>query len=58
LEKGIQEEVIKGIIKLKNDLKPEAIRVVFSDSSFKDDSIKMNAIENLKQNGIEDIKSL
>jgi adenine-specific DNA-methyltransferase len=58
LEKDIQEEVIKGIIKLKNDLKPEAIRVVFSDSSFKDDSMKMNAIENLKQNGIEDIKSL
>jgi adenine-specific DNA-methyltransferase len=58
LENDIQEEVIKGIIKLKNDLKPEAIRVVFSDSSFKDDSIKMNAIENLKQNGIEDIKSL
>jgi adenine-specific DNA-methyltransferase len=58
LENDIQEEVIKGIIKLKNDLKPETIRVVFSDSSFKDDSMKMNAIENLKQNGIEDIKSL
>ena len=58
LENDIQEDVIKGIIKLKKDLKPETIRVVFSDSSFKDDSMKMNAIENLKQNGIEDIKSL
>jgi len=58
LEKVISGDVIEGIIKLKKELKPESIRVVFSDSSFKNDAKKINAIENLKQNGIEDIKSL
>ena len=58
LEKDISNDVIEGIIELKEELKPEVIRVVFSDASFKDDSIKANAVNNLKQNGIEDIRSI
>ncbi len=58
LEKDISNKVIEGMIELKEELNPEVIRIVFSDSSFKDDAIKTNAIQLLKQNGIEDIRSL
>ena len=58
LEKDISNDVIKGIIGLKEELNPEVIRVVFSDKSFKDDVIKTNTVQTLKQNGIEDVKSI
>jgi adenine-specific DNA-methyltransferase len=34
------------------------MRVVFKDSGFKDDVVKTNAIQILKQYGIDDVKSL
>ena len=58
LEKDISDDVIKGIIELKEEFNPEVIRVVFSDLSFEDDVIKTNTVQILKQNGIEDVKSI
>jgi adenine-specific DNA-methyltransferase len=45
-------------IELKEELEPEVMRVVFKDGGFKDDVVKTNAIQNLKQFGIDDVKSL
>jgi adenine-specific DNA-methyltransferase len=51
-------EVVEGIGQLKDELKPEAMRVVFKDSGFQDDVVKTNAIQILKKYGIDDVKSL
>lgn len=58
LEKDISMEVVDGIATLKKELKPEAMRVVFRDESFKDDVAKTNALQTLKRCGIESVKSL
>ena len=50
--------VVSGIAALKDELKPEVMRVVFKDSGFKDDVAKTNAAQILKQAGIDDVKSL
>ena len=52
------EQGVSGIAALKDELKPEVMRVVFKDSGFADDVIKTNAAEILKQAGIDDVKSL
>ena len=51
-------DVVEGIAKLKSELKPEVMRVVFKDDGFKDDVIKANAVQIFRQAGIEDVKSL
>ena len=51
-------DVIEGIAKLKGELKPEVMRVVFKDAGFKDDVVKTNAVQILRQAGINDVKSL
>ena len=51
-------DVVEGIAKLKAELKPEVMRVVFKDAGFKDDVVKTNAVQILRQAGIEDVKSL
>ncbi len=51
-------DVVEGIAKLKTELKPEVMRVVFKDAGFKDDVVKTNAVQILRQAGIEDVKSL
>ena len=56
--KQISLEVVEGIAALKNELKPEVMRVVFKDSGFKDDVVKTNAVQILRQAGIDDVKSL
>lgn len=59
LASDLTVEVIEEIAKLKDKYQPEVeMRVVFKDSSFKDDVVKTNAIQILKQNGIEDVKSI
>lgn len=58
LADDITVEAAEGIVKLKDELNPEIIRVVFKDSGFKDDVAKTNATQILKQHGIEDVKSL
>lgn len=58
LSDAISLEVVEGIAKLKDELGPEIMRVVFKDSGFKDDVVKTNAVQILKQAGINDVRSL
>lgn len=58
LDDEVTMEVVNGIGQLKEELKPEIMRVVFKDDGFKDDVVKTNALQTLKRFGIEDIKSL
>ena len=58
LDNDVPMETVGGIGALKEELKPEIMRVVFKDSGFKDDVVKTNALQTLKRFGIEDIKSL
>ena len=58
LARQISLEVVEGIAALKDELKPEVMRVVFKDSGFKDDVVKTNAVQILRQAGIDDVKSL
>lgn len=58
LSDAITLEVVEGIAKLKDELNPEIMRVVFKDSGFADDVVKTNAVQILKQAGIIDVRSL
>lgn len=58
LSNDITLDVVEGIAKLKGELKPEIMRVVFKDAGFADDVVKTNAVQILKQAGIEDVRSL
>ena len=58
LASDVTLSVVEGIGALKEELKPEVMRVVFRDASFKDDVVKTNAVQILKRAGIDDIKSL
>jgi len=58
LSDDISLEVVEGMAKLKDELNPEIMRVVFKDSGFKDDVVKTNAVQILKQAGIVDVRSL
>lgn len=54
LDDEITKDIAGVIIKLKKELNPETMRVVFKDNGFKDDATKTNVKENLKQAGIEE----
>jgi adenine-specific DNA-methyltransferase len=54
----ISLKVVEGIAALKDELKPEVMRVVFKDAGFADDVVKTNAVQILRQAEIEDVKSL
>lgn len=58
LEDGITSGVVEGIAKLKENLDPETTQVVFKDAGFADSNVKTNAIQILKQAGVDDIKSI
>lgn len=58
LSDDITLDVVEGIAKLNDELKPEIMRVVFKDAGFADDVVKTNAVQILKQAGIEDVRSL
>lgn len=58
LSDNITTEVAEGIARLKDELNPEIMRVVFKDTGFKDCVVKTNAVQILKQAGIEDVRSL
>jgi len=58
LADDISLNVVEGIAALKQELQPEIMRVVFKDAGFKDDVVKTNTVQILKQAEIEDIKSL
>ena len=51
-------DVVEGIARLKDELKPELMRVVFKDAGFEDDVVKTNTVQILRQHGIEDVKSI
>lgn len=56
LEDEITEDIIKEIPKYKSDFVD--MKVVFKENGFKSDSQKMNAMQNLKQFGITDVRSV
>ena len=58
LDDNITAEVVEGIAKLKQELDPETTQVVFKDAGFADSVVKTNAIQILKQAGIDDVKSI
>jgi adenine-specific DNA-methyltransferase len=58
LSDNITLGVVEDIAKLKGQLNPEIVRVVFKDAGFADDVVKTNALQILKQAGIEDVRSL
>ncbi len=58
LADAITLDVVEGIAKLKKELNPEIMRVVFKDSGFVDDVVKTNAVQILKQADILDVRSL
>lgn len=58
LDDEISTETVEGIAKLNAKLDPETTQVVFKDEGFADDRVKTNAIQILKQAGIEDVKSI
>ena len=58
LDSGVTEAVAEAIGKLKETLAPEVMRVVFKDSSFANDAAKVNAVQVLKQYGIDDVKAI
>lgn len=58
LDDDITAEVVEGIAKLKEKLDPETTQVVFKDAGFADSNVKTNAIQILKQAGIDDVKSI
>ncbi len=59
LADDISLDVVEGIAALNEELKPEMkMKVVFKDSGFKDDVVKTNTVQILRQAGIGDVKSL
>jgi len=58
LADNITLDTVEGIAKLKQEFKPEVMRVVFKDNGFSDDVVKTNTIQILRQHDITDVKSL
>lgn len=58
LDDDITEQVVEGIVKLKEKFNPESTQVVFKDQGFADSVVKANTIQILKQYGIDDVKSI
>ncbi len=58
LDDDITLDVIEGIGQLKEELKPEVMKVVFMDNGFVDDVVKTNALQILKRYAIDDVKSI
>lgn len=58
LDNDITTDLAMGIIKLKEELSPGIMRVVFKDNGFKNDSVKTNVKEIFKVNGIDEMVSI
>ncbi len=59
LDEQITIDTVEEIAKLKEQYESDDLmRVVFRDNGFKDAEVKTNAIQILKQSGIDDVKSL
>ena len=54
-------QIVEKIAELKDEFKPEnppGMRMVFKDNGFASDELKTNAVQILKQRGIEDVRAL
>jgi adenine-specific DNA-methyltransferase len=58
LDDRIALETVNHIAKLKGEYESEITRVVFKDSSFADAVVKTNALQTLKQFGIDEVVSI
>jgi adenine-specific DNA-methyltransferase len=58
LDDHIDRDLAHGIAELKSTLNPAIMRVVFKDAGFRDDVTKANAVQTLKQAGVNDVRSL
>jgi len=58
LDDNLTSDLASEIIKLKDELSPEVMRVVFKDNGFVTDSDKTNIKETLKTNGIEEFVTI
>ena len=58
LDNEINTDVANEVVHLKEKLNPEVMRVVFKDNGFKDDSVKTNTKEILRNAGINEIVSV
>jgi len=58
LDDGITTDVVEEIAKLKDEYQSSIMRVVFKDGSFKDAVVKTNALQILKQFGIDEVVSV
>ncbi len=61
LAKNMTLDVVEKIAALKDEFKPETppgMRVVFKDAGFAGDELKTNAVQILKQRGIEDVRAV
>lgn len=58
LDDHIALETVNHIAKLKGEYESEITRVVFKDSSFADAVVKTNALQTLKQFGIDEVVSI
>jgi adenine-specific DNA-methyltransferase len=58
LDDHVTLDTVKYIAKLKEEYAAEKTRVVFKDSSFSDAVVKTNALQTLKQFGIDEVVSI
>lgn len=58
LDDHVTHDTVKHIAKLKEEYESEITRVVFKDSSFADAVVKTNALQTLKQFGIDEVVSI
>ena len=58
LEDEITIKNVEGILELKKVLDSKSTKVIFKDSGFANDLVKVNAVQLLKQYGIDDVKSI
>lgn len=58
LSDHIALDLVEGIARLKGELSPKLMRVVFKDAGFADDVVKTNALQILKQAGVDEVRSL
>jgi adenine-specific DNA-methyltransferase len=58
LDDEITTDVVEQIAKLKDEYQSSIMRVVFKDGSFKDAVVKTNALQILKQFGIDEVVSV
>lgn len=58
LDDDVTQDTVSAIAALKEELNSDITRVVFKDGGFSNDVVKTNAIQTLKQCGIDDVKSV